>query len=59
VRRTVRVRRRTALRPRRGARFPTFSVVMFDPNEDEAHVFATLDELLGGEEDELLETERA
>ncbi len=32
---------------------------MFDPNEDEAHVFATLDELLGGEEDELLETERA
>ena len=32
---------------------------MFDPNEDEAYVFATLDELLGDEEDELIDAERA
>ncbi len=45
--------------PRRVARFPTFWVGMFDPNEDEAYVFATLDELLGDEEDELIDAEPA
>ena len=45
--------------PRRVVRFPTFWVGMFDPNEDEAYVFATLDELLGDEGDELLDAERA
>jgi hypothetical protein len=32
---------------------------MIDAYEDEAYVFATLDELLGDEEDELLESEQA
>jgi hypothetical protein len=32
---------------------------VFDPYEDEAYVFATLDELLGDEEDELVDAERA
>jgi hypothetical protein len=31
---------------------------MIDAYEDEAYVFATLDELLGDEEDELLESDR-
>lgn len=45
--------------PRRVVRFPTFWVGMFDPNEDEAFVIATLDELLGDEEDELIDAEPA
>jgi hypothetical protein len=45
--------------PRRVVRFPTFWVVMFHADEDEAYVFATLDELLGDEEDELIDAERA
>jgi hypothetical protein len=32
---------------------------MMNAYENEAYVFATLDELLGDEEDELLESERA
>ena len=32
---------------------------MIDAYEDEAYVFATLDELLGDEEDDLLESDRA
>jgi hypothetical protein len=45
--------------PRRVVRFPTFWVGIFDPNEDEVYVFATLDELLGDEEDELIDAEPA